>query len=96
MNLITDVEKGIKVAAADALKVLTMGESVTSKIAVATPKVAAALGTVFGQLTAAITEAESAAAAGGANLVLDAATITALKAAWPDVVTFLGTMGITA
>jgi len=38
MNLITDVEKGIKVAASDALKVLTMGESVTSKIAVATPK----------------------------------------------------------
>jgi DNA-directed RNA polymerase subunit H (RpoH/RPB5) len=93
-TVVLDVEKGIEVGAADVLKVLTVAEKDLPKVTAAEPKVAAALGVLLGQVGVAVSAAESGATAGGVNIVLDTATLNALKTVWPDTKAFLATLGV--
>jgi hypothetical protein len=93
-TIFLDVEHGIEVGAEDTLKVLTTTSIDLAKVTAATPKVAAALAVVLAQVGAAVSDVSGAAAAGGLNFTLDQATLTAIKAVWPDVTAFLLTLGV--
>jgi GTPase len=88
-NILIDVEKGIEVGAADVLKWLGKAQTAIK----AAPNVVAALATLVTALEKPILEV-SAVAANPLNIPLDLQTATDLKAVWPDVKTFLGTLGV--
>jgi hypothetical protein len=88
-NILVSIEKGIEVGAEDALKWLS---SANKALSVA-PTVVAALGTLFGQLEAPISNV-AAAAANPLNVVLDVQTVTSLKTVWPDIQQFLTSIGV--
>jgi len=88
-NILVNLEKGIEIAAEDALKWLKGADS-TLKVA---PTVVAALGTLFGQLEKPLGEAAGA-AANPLNIALDVETANDLKAVWPDLQQFLTTIGV--
>ena len=92
-TIVTDVEKGVEVVASDALKVLTGFKTKLTTLEGAEPAVVAALGTLLGATGTAIADVEAAAAT-PLNIVLDQATLAALKTVWPDVVKFVATLGI--
>ena len=88
-NILVSIEKGIEIAAEDALKWLT---GAGKALAVA-PTVVAALGTLFGQLEKPLADVAGVAAA-PLNIALDIETVNDLKAVWPDIKQFLTTIGV--
>lgn len=88
-NILVNLEKGIEIGAEDALKWLTGA----GKALRATPAVIAALATLAGALDKPLTEL-AAAAANPLNIALDVQTAEDLKAVWPEVKTFLHSLGV--
>jgi hypothetical protein len=88
-NILVNIEKGIELGAEDVLKWLTGAE----KVLIAAPAVIAALATLAGAMEKPLTELASA-AANPLNISLDIQTATDLKAAWPQVKTFLSSLGV--
>jgi len=88
-NILVNVEKGIEIGAADALKWLTGA----NKSLQAAPAVVAALATLIAAVEKPISELAGA-AANPLNIPLDIETVADLKAAWPQVKTFLTTLGV--
>ena len=88
-NILVSIEKGIEIGAEDALKWLT-GAGKALSVA---PTVVAALGTLFGQLEAPLSDA-AAVAANPLNIALDVETVTDLKSVWPDIKQFLTSIGV--
>lgn len=81
--------KDVELAAEDALHFVQKAESET-------PQVAGALGVVLGAIGKAITDVQSGAAMPTQvlNLQFDSQVFADLKAVWPDVKVFAGTLGI--
>lgn len=88
-NIFVNIEKGVEIAAEDALKWLTSASQALS----VTPAVVAALGTLFGQLETPITDVASV-VTNPLNISLDVATVTALKNVWPEIQKFLTSIGV--
>lgn len=88
-NILVNIEKGIEIGAEDVLKWLTGANKALS----AAPAVIAALATLVGAVEKPMAELAGA-AANPLNIALDVQTVTDLKAAWPDVKKFLGTLGV--
>jgi hypothetical protein len=88
-NILVNVEKGIEIGAADALKWLGKAQTALS----AAPGVVAALATLATAVDKPLTEL-SGAVANPLNIALDIQTASDLKAVWPQVKTFLGTLGV--
>ena len=88
-NILVSIEKGIEIGAEDALKWLTG----TDKALHATPTVIAALATLVGALEKPLAELAGA-AANPLNIPLDIETVIDLKAALPEVKTFLSSLGV--
>jgi hypothetical protein len=88
-NILVNIEKGIEIGAQDILKWLTGANKALS----AAPAVIAALATLVGAVEKPMAELAGA-AANPLNIALDVQTVTDLKAAWPDVKKFLGTLGV--
>ena len=88
-NIMVNIEKGIEIAAEDALKWLT-GANKALKTA---PQVIAALATLIGAVEKPISELAGA-AANPLNIPLDIQTARDLQAVWPDVKAFLATLGV--
>jgi hypothetical protein len=88
-NILVNVEKGIEIAAADALKWLGKAQTTLS----AAPGVVAALATLIAAVDKPIAELAGA-TANPLNIPLDIQTVNDLKAVWPEVKAFLGTLGV--
>ena len=88
-NILVNIEKGIEIAAEDALKWLTAA----GKALHAAPGVVAALATLVGAVEKPLSELAEA-AANPLNIPLDIQTVNDLKAVWPDVRQFLTTLGV--
>ena len=88
-NILVNIEKGIEIGAEDALNWLTGA----NKALKAAPQVVAALATLIGTVEKPISELAGA-AANPLNIALDIQTAHDLKAVWPDVKTFLATLGV--
>jgi hypothetical protein len=88
-NILVNIEKGIEIGAEDALKWL----SGANKAMQATPAVVAALATLVGAVEKPLSELAGA-AANPLNIPLDLQTVTDLKAIWPQLQAFLGTLGV--
>ena len=88
-NILVNIEKGIEIGAEDALKWLTGA----NKALQAAPSVVAALATLIGAVEKPLSELAGA-AANPLNIPLDIQTATDLKAAWPQVKSFLATLGV--
>ncbi len=88
-NILVNIEKGIEIGAEDALKWLGKVHGVIS----ATPEVVAALATLVSAAEKPLVEL-SGAVANPLNIPLDLQTAMDLKAVWPDVKLFLGTLGV--
>jgi hypothetical protein len=88
-NILVNIEKGIEIGAEDVLKWLTGANKALS----AAPAVIAALATLVGAVEKPMAELAGA-AANPLNIALDVQTVTDLKAVWPDVKKFLGTLGV--
>jgi hypothetical protein len=88
-NILVNIEKGIEIAAEDALKWLTGA----NKALKAAPQVVAALATLIVAVEKPISELAGA-AANPLNIALDIQTAKDLKAVWPDVKDFLATLGV--
>jgi hypothetical protein len=88
-NILVNIEKGVEIGAQDALKWLAGA----SKALHAGPGVVAALATLAGAVEKPLSELAGA-AANPLNIPLDLETVTDLKAVWPDVKTFLGSLGV--
>jgi hypothetical protein len=90
-NVLLNLEKGIEVAAEDALKFLTGAEATATKLE---PAVVSGLGVLLGAVSTGLSDVSSAASASGLNIALDIQTATALKAIWPAIETFATSIGI--
>ncbi|MDR3726719.1 MAG: hypothetical protein P4K86_06750 [Terracidiphilus sp.] len=88
-NILVNIEKGIEIGAEDALKWLTGANKALN----AAPAVIAALATLVGAVEKPMADL-ACAAANPLNIALDVQTVTDLRAAWPDVKKFLGTLGV--
>ena len=88
-KIMVNIEKGIEIAAEDALKWL----SGASKALKTGPQVIAALATLIAAVEKPISELAGA-AANPLNIPLDIQTARDLQAVWPDVKAFLATMGV--
>jgi hypothetical protein len=88
-NILVNIEKGIEIGAEDALKWLTGA----NKALKAAPQVVAALATLIAAVEKPIAELAGA-AANPLNIALDIQTATDLKAAWPEVIAFLTSLGV--
>ncbi len=88
-NILVNSEKDVEIAAQDALKWL----SSASKSLTVAPSVVAALGTLFGQLETPIA-AIAGVTANPLNIALDVQTVNDLKSVWPDIKTFLTSIGV--
>lgn len=88
-NILVNIEKGIEIAAEDALKWLTGANKALS----ATPQVVAALATLIAALEKPLADVALASQA-PLNIVLDIRTVHDLKATWPAVKQFLATFGV--
>jgi hypothetical protein len=88
-NILVNIEKGIEIGAEDALKWL----SGANKAMQATPAVVAALATLVGAVEKPLSDLAGA-AANPLNIPLDLQTVTDLKAVWPQLQAFLGTLGV--
>ena len=88
-NILLNIEKGIEIAAEDALKWLGKPHGALS----AAPAVIAALATLVSAVEKPLAEI-SVVAVNPLNIALDIQTATDLKAVWPDVKAFLVTLGV--
>ncbi|HEY1986091.1 MAG TPA: hypothetical protein VGG85_11810 [Terracidiphilus sp.] len=88
-NILVNIEKGVEIGAEDALKWLTGA----NKAMHAAPEVVAALAILIGAVEKPLADIAGA-AANPLNIPLDIQTVTDLKAAWPSIKQFLGTLGI--
>jgi hypothetical protein len=88
-NILVNVEKGIEIAAADALKWLSKAQTALT----AAPGVIAALATLISAVDKPLLDLSSV-TANPLNIALDIQTATDLKAVWPEVKAFLGTLGV--
>jgi hypothetical protein len=88
-NILVNVEKGIEIAAADALKWLGKAQTALT----AAPSVIAALATLVSAVDKPLLDIAGV-AANPLNIVLDIQTASDLKAVWPEVKAFLGTLGV--
>jgi hypothetical protein len=88
-NIVVSIEKGIEVGAEDVLRWLTGAE----KVLHAAPAVIAALATLVGAMEKPLTELAGA-AANPLNIALDIETAKDLEAIWPEVKTFLVSLGV--
>lgn len=88
-NILLNIEKGIEIGAADALKWLGHAQTAIS----AAPAVVAGLATLISTLDKPLTEI-SGVIANPLNIPLDIQTANDLKAVWPQIKSFLGTLGV--
>lgn len=88
-NILVNIEKGVEIGAEDALKWLAGA----NKSLQAAPAVVAALATLAGAVEKPLTDIAGA-AANPLNISLDLQAVTDLKAVWPQVKTFLSTLGV--
>ena len=88
-HILVNIEKGIEIAAEDALKWL----SGANKALHAAPQVIAALATLIGACEKPLAELAGA-ASNPLNIALDIQTANDLKAVWPEVLVFLRTLGV--
>ncbi len=88
-NILVNVEKGIEIAATDALQWLSKAQTALS----AAPGVVAALATLATAVDKPLTELTGV-IANPLNIPLDVQTASDLKAVWPQVKAFLGTLGV--
>ncbi len=88
-NILVNIEKGIEIGAEDALKWLTGA----NKALHAAPEVVAALATLLGAVERPLADLAGA-ASNPLNIPLDVQTVNDLKAVWPQVKTFLASLGI--
>jgi len=88
-NILVNIEKGIEIAAEDALKWLTGA----NKALHAAPQVIAALATLISAVEKPLAELAGA-AANPLNIALDIQTANDLKAAWPEVLAFVRALGV--
>jgi len=88
-NILVNIEKGIQIGAADALKWLTGAE----KSFHAAPTVVAALATLLGAVEKPLVDIAGV-AANPLNIPLDIQTVTDLKTAWPELVAFMTSLGV--
>jgi hypothetical protein len=88
-NILVSIEKGIEIAAEDALKWLIGA----NKALRAAPEVVAALATLIGALEKPLADI-SGAAQNPLSIALDAHTVQDLKATWPAIKQFLGSLGV--
>jgi len=88
-NIRVNMEKGVDIAAEDALRWLTGA----NKSLQAAPAVVAALAILVSALEKPITEFAGA-AANPLNIALDIQTVSDIRAVWPELKAFLATLGI--
>lgn len=88
-NILVNIEKGIEIGAEDALKWLTGA----NKALRAAPEVVAALATLISAVEKPLAEVAGA-AQNPLNIALDIQTVQDLKATWPAVKQFLGSLGV--
>jgi hypothetical protein len=88
-NILVNIEKGIEIAAEDALKWLTGA----NKALRAAPEVIAALATLISALEKPLADV-AVASQGPLNIALDIQTVRDLKATWPAVRQFMATLGV--
>lgn len=88
-SILVNIEKGIEIAAEDALKWLIGA----NKALHATPEVVAALATLIAALEKPLADVALASQA-PLNIALDVRTVQDLKATWPAVKQFLATFGV--
>jgi len=88
-NILVSIEKGIEIAAEDALKWLIGAD----KALHAAPEVIAALATLIGAIEKPLADVAGA-AQNPLNIALDIQTVNDLKAAWPAVRQFLASLGV--
>ncbi len=88
-NILVNIDKGIEIAAEDALKWLTGA----NKALRAAPEVVAALATLIGAIEKPLADVTGA-AQNPLNIALDIQTVQDLKATWPAVKQFLGSLGV--
>jgi hypothetical protein len=89
-NILLGIEHGIEVAAEDVLKFVTGALSAGIK---AEPGAVAGLGVLLGVVAKTLGDLNGV-VANPLNFSLDAATVQDLKAVWPAVVEFAGSIGI--
>ena len=88
-NILVNIEKGIEINAEDALRWLTGA----GKAFHAAPQVVAALAILAAAAEKPILDLGSA-TANPLNIPLDIQTVTDLRATWPEVKLFLGSLGV--
>ena len=88
-NILVNIEKGVEITAEDALKWLTGA----NKALHAAPEVVAALATLIGAVEKPLADVAGA-AQNPLNIALDIQTVQDLKATWPAVRQFLGSLGV--
>jgi hypothetical protein len=88
-NILVSIEKGIEIGAEDVLKWLAGADRALH----AAPQVVAALATLIGAVEKPLAEV-AVAAQNPLNIALDVQTVKDLKATWPAVKVFLGTLGV--
>jgi len=88
-NILVNIEKGIEIGAEDVLKWLMGAE----KVLHAAPAVIAALATLVAAMEKPLSELAGA-SANPLNIPLDIQTAKDLKAIWPEVKTFLVSLGV--
>jgi hypothetical protein len=88
-NILVNIEKGIEIGAEDALKWLNGA----NKALQAAPQVVAALATLIAATEKPLSELAGV-AANPLNIALDVQTASDLKAVWPEVKSFLATLGV--
>lgn len=88
-NILLNIEKGIEVGAADALKWLGHAQTAIS----AAPAVVAGLATLISSIDKPLTDITGV-IANPLNIPLDIQTANDLKAVWPQIKSFLGTLGV--
>jgi hypothetical protein len=88
-NILVNIEKGVEIAAEDALKWLSGANEALH----AAPQVVAALATLIAAVEKPLAEVVGA-VHDPLNIALETQTVTDLKTAWPAVKQFLGTLGV--
>ena len=88
-NILVNIEKGVEIAAEDALKWLTGA----NKALHTAPEVVAALATLISAVEKPLADVAGA-AQNPLNISLDIQSVQDLKAAWPAVKLFLGSLGV--
>ena len=88
-NILVNIEKGIEIGAEDALKWLVGANHALQ----AAPEVIAALATLVSAIERPLAEV-AVAAQNPLNIALDIQTVHNLKATWPSVKQFLGSLGV--